>query len=89
MFEGVDAFLRRCRQNNVPVVIVSHKTEFGHHDPSASICAMRRGHWMTEHGFFRASGYGIAPDAVYFETTRQDKIARIARARLHPFHRRS
>ena len=33
---------------------------------------------MSTRGFFQAAGYGIAPDAVYFENTRQDKIARIA-----------
>src|SRR5262245_60110918 len=34
MFEGVDSFLRRCRRQKSPVVIVSHKTEFAHHDPT-------------------------------------------------------
>jgi len=33
MIAGVDAFLRRCRENKVPIAIVSHKTEFGHHEP--------------------------------------------------------
>ena len=78
MFEGVDAFLRRCRLNKVPVVIVSHKTEFGHHDPDRVNLRDAARDWMTEHGFFSASGFGIAPDAVYFEATRQDKLARIA-----------
>jgi hypothetical protein len=77
MFEGVDAFLRRCRLNKVPVVIVSHKTEFGHHDPDRVNLRDAARDWMTAHGFFYASGFGIAPDAVYFEATRQDKLARI------------
>ena len=78
MFEGVDAFLRRCRLNKVPVVIVSHKTEFGHHDPDRVNLRDAARDWMTAHGFFHANGFGIAPDAVYFEATRQDKLARIA-----------
>jgi len=78
MVEGVDAFLRRCRENNVPVVIVSHKTEFGHHDPDRVNLRDAARTWMSTHGFFQAAGYGIAPDAVYFENTRQDKIARIS-----------
>jgi hypothetical protein len=78
MVEGVDAFLRRCRKNNVPAVIVSHKTEFGHHDPDRINLRDAARAWMAEHGFFQAAGYGIEPNAVYFESTRQDKIARIA-----------
>jgi hypothetical protein len=78
MVEGVDTFLRRCRDSDVPVAIVSHKTEFGHHDPDRINLRDAARAWMSEHGFFRTSGYGIAPDAVYFEGTRQDKLARIA-----------
>jgi hypothetical protein len=78
MFEGVDAFLRRCRLSKAPVVIVSHKTEFGHYDPERVNLRNAARNWMTKHGFFCASGYGIAPDAVYFEATRQDKLARIS-----------
>src|SRR5688572_28490706 len=33
MFEGVADFLRRCRENEAAVFIVSHKTEYGHLDP--------------------------------------------------------
>jgi hypothetical protein len=79
MFEGVDSFLRRCRRENVPVVIVSHKTEFGHHDPERINLRDAARDWMTAHGFFRDNGYGISPENVYFEGTRQDKLMRIAR----------
>jgi hypothetical protein len=78
MVEGVDSFLRRCRENNVPIVIVSHKTEFGHYDPDRINLRDAARAWMSTRGFFHGAGYGIAPDAVYFENTRQDKIARIA-----------
>ncbi len=78
MIEGVDSFLRRCRENNVPIAIVSHKTEFGHHDPDRINLRAAARSWMSGHGFFQAGGYGVAPGAVYFENTRQDKIARIA-----------
>jgi len=78
MVEGVDAFLRRCRTSNVPVTIVSHKTEFGHHDPDRINLRDAARAWMSGRGFFQTGGYNIAPDAVYFESTRQDKIARIA-----------
>jgi hypothetical protein len=77
MFDGVEAFLRRCKQENVPVVIVSHKTEFGHHDPERVNLRQAALEWMTAQGFFREGGYAIPPENVYFEGTRQEKIARI------------
>lgn len=75
MFDGVGAFLQRCRQENVPVVIVSHKTEFGHRDPERVNLRQAALDWMTAQGFFNE--YGIARENVYFEGTRQEKIARI------------
>ena len=33
MFVGAGQFLDRCRRQGLPVVIVSHKTEYGHYDP--------------------------------------------------------
>ena len=33
MVRGFEAFLRRCRAEGCAVMIVSHKTEFGHYDP--------------------------------------------------------
>ena len=52
MFDGVEAFLLRCKQENVPVVIVSHKTEFGHHDPERVNLRQAALEWMTAQGFF-------------------------------------
>ncbi len=79
MFEGVDAFLRRCLDERCEVVIVSHKTEFGHYDPEQVNLRDAARAWMTAHGFFGDSGYRILPQNVYFESTRNDKLARIAR----------
>ena len=75
--------------NKVPVVIVSHKTEFGHHDPDRVNLRDAARDWMAAHGFFHPNGFGIAPDAVYFEATRQDKLARIRQLGVHPLYRRS
>lgn len=77
MFEGVDSFLRRCRDDNVRVTIVSHKTEFGHYDEDRINLREAARDWMKSHGFFRDDGYAISPDNVYFEETRQEKLTRI------------
>lgn len=78
MYDGADAFLRLCRRENIPVVIVSHKTEYGHFDPDRVNLRDAARAWMAAHGFFCESGFAIRPEDVYFETTREDKLARIA-----------
>jgi hypothetical protein len=77
MCEGVDGFLRRCRERRAIVFIVSHKTEFGHYDPARVNLRNAALDWMTARGFFRPDGYGIAPQNVFFEGTRAEKLARI------------
>jgi hypothetical protein len=78
MFDGVDSFLRRCGREGCSVVIVSHKTEFGHHDSARTSLRRAAVDWMTEHGFFGAQGYAIPVENVYFEGTRSEKLARIS-----------
>ena len=77
MCEGVDGFLRRCREARAMVFIVSHKTEFGHYDPARVNLRKAALDWMTTRGFFRPDGYGIAAENVFFEGTRAEKLARI------------
>jgi hypothetical protein len=78
MIDGVDEFLRRCRERNDEVFIVSHKTEFGHFDPSGVSLRQAALDWMDERGFFRDGGYGLAVENVFFEGTRSAKLERIA-----------
>jgi hypothetical protein len=78
MFEGVDTFLRRCRDEGHTVLVVSHKTEFGHFDPDRVNLRAAALDWMTRHGFFQAEGYALSPDNVFFESSRADKLRRIA-----------
>jgi hypothetical protein len=78
MVAGVDAFLRRCRREQCSVLIVSHKTEFGHYDPDRVNLREAALAWMTAQRFFRESGYGISAKDVFFEGTRAEKLARIA-----------
>lgn len=78
MFAGVGQFLRRCRAEHAEIVIVSHKTEFGHHDPDRiNLRDAARG-WMTAQGFFADDGYSIPAANLFFETTRAEKLRRIA-----------
>ena len=77
MFNGVDLFLRDCRARGVDVFVVSHKTQFGHHDPMGVDLRQAALGWMARHGFFCSDGFGIPVERVFFESTRSGKLARI------------
>jgi hypothetical protein len=78
MSKGIDAFLRRCRNECCPVVIVSHKTEYGHCDPDGVNLRTAAFDWMKSQKFFCKNGFDIPIDNVYFESTRAEKLVRIA-----------
>jgi hypothetical protein len=77
MIAGVDGFLRRCRAEGCVVMIVSHKTEYGHYDPDRVNLRQAALQWMTAQGLFDGD-HAIPAENVYFEGTRADKLARIA-----------
>ena len=75
---GVENFLTACRKQGVRVHIVSHKTEYGHFDPDRVNLRDAAKQWMEDNNFFNADGYALNRDDVIFESTREDKVARIA-----------
>jgi hypothetical protein len=84
MVAGVDRFLRRCRAELCPVAVVSHKTEYGHYDPERVNLRQAALGWMTANGLLDEI-HAIAPADVYFESTREDKLRRIAALGLTHF----
>jgi hypothetical protein len=82
--EGVREFLAFCRSRGIPVWIVSHKSEYNNFGPpevNLRHAAMR---WLVEQGFLEESRTGLDPGRVFFEATREEKVARIAA--LGPSH---
>jgi len=77
LIPGVDGFLRRCRSEGCPVLIVSHKTEYGHYDPQRVNLRDAARKWMTANGLLGGE-FGIPASNVFFEGTRTEKLARIA-----------
>jgi len=73
--DGIATLLERARLRNIPVAVVSHKTQFSPFDPETDLrnAAMI---WMESNGLFER-GMGVARENVFFEPTRQDKIRRI------------
>ena len=57
-------------------MIVSHKTENGHYDPERVNLRRAALDWMTAQGLIRE--LGLSTENVYFESTRAEKLRRIA-----------
>ena len=76
--EGVPAFFAQCRARQIRVFIVSHKTEFPSGEEGGVNLRSAATEWMSRHQFFSPSGLQLGRSDVYFESSRQEKIARIA-----------
>jgi hypothetical protein len=85
LFDGADAFLCRARDIGCEVIIVSHKTEFGHYDPDRVNLRDAAREWMETQGFFRKDGFAISNKNVMFAATRSEKIAAICELGLRFF----
>lgn len=78
-FIGEDQFLHHCAATpGLEIFIVSHKTEFGHFDETRTNLRDAAYLWMCSQGFFDPMSYAIPPNHLYFESTQQEKLARIA-----------
>lgn len=75
---GVKEFLRECRRRGLPIYIVSHKTEFANFGDASVNLREAATAWLEREGFLGSGGLGFDTDSVFFESTREDKVARIA-----------
>jgi hypothetical protein len=78
MAPGVADFLARCQDRHTPVYVISHRTRLAAADRDGVPLRSAAVAWMHAQGLFGAQGLGIREDGVFFESTRADKIARIA-----------
>ena len=84
-FDGLDSFLRRAREARASVLVISHKTEFGHYDPDRVNLRTAAITWMEARGFFSADGFALARADIHFATTRAEKLERIRALRCDVF----
>jgi hypothetical protein len=68
---GVATFLRRCRAEDSAVVVVSHKTEYGHFDPDRVNLRKAALDWMARQGLL-GGDHGIALADIYLEEVLSD-----------------
>jgi hypothetical protein len=76
-FPGADTFLTFCRRRGFRVSIVSHRSEYPALGPCVNLHDAALA-WMEAHGFFRPDGFALTRNDVWFEASREQKLARIA-----------
>jgi hypothetical protein len=84
-FPGVAAFFALCREQGVPLAIVSHKTRYPNFGDSRADLRQGALAWLDRQGFFGPAGLGLDRARVFFESTREEKVARIAGLNLTHF----
>jgi len=72
--DGALSFFKECGFKDVPIFIVSHKTEFAILDETHTNLRVAALNWLKNAGFFDA-GTGLTSDKVHFENTRLEKLA--------------
>ena len=73
LYPGVKRFLWRCRELGHNVVIVSHKTEYGHQDIEKVLLRNVASAFLTNNGII-GDRYRLV-DKVYFHNTYEEKIS--------------
>ncbi|MGH6804758.1 MAG: hypothetical protein ACREC3_15545 [Methyloceanibacter sp.] len=74
-YPGVLDFFRWARANHIPTFIVSLKTRHPFSGPQYDLHQAARA-WVSEHLHNESTPF-VEPDAVYFELTKEEKLARI------------
>jgi hypothetical protein len=77
LIEGVSDFFLKCREQSIPVFIVSHKTEFAKQDQTKTNLRSAVMSFLESHRFFNTNGLGISRNQVFFESSCVEKVARI------------
>jgi hypothetical protein len=67
-YPGAREFMERCRAADIPVYVISHKTQYPFAGPRCDLRNAARD-WLDH--------YDFSPDARFFEPTAADKVARI------------
>lgn len=85
LMPDVGKFFQMCKEAGIKISIVSHKTRFPS-DPSVQVDLREAAwNWMKKYKFFSDYGFGLNPDQIFFESSRDKKIDRIRALRCTHF----
>lgn len=74
---GLKEFIVWCRKENFKIYIISHKTAHAVQDPTLTNLREAALSWMDKSSFFEPSILDFNRSDVFFESTKEEKIARI------------
>ena len=78
LISGVLDFFQLCRERKIPLYIISHKTEYAPYDETKTNLRQAALAWMNSNGLLEHRSTSLTEQAVCFESTRRNKIERIA-----------
>ena len=78
LMPGVANFLFNCRIKEIPVCVISHKTEYGHFDKKKVSLRSEAMKWMEEKSLFNESFSTLNKNNVFFYNTREEKVKKIS-----------
>lgn len=76
MMPGFREFVDSARHFGLPLVVVSHKSNFSNAVPGPNLRDAALG-WMRANGFFDLDGLGFSADDIHFEGRQSEKVLRI------------
>ena len=74
--EGMFSALKNIKKRGIKIVIVSHKSKYPFLGPKYDLheSALK---WMEKNNFFSAKGLSLTENDIFFELTKESKVARI------------
>ena len=74
--EGMLMTISELQEQGISIVVVSHKTKTPYKGPAYDLHKAAMG-WLKKNGFFSKEGLGWEYEQIYFEETKEKKIAKI------------
>ena len=78
LMPGIANFLHHCKIKEIPICVISHKTEYGHFDDKKISLRNEAMKWMGEKNLFNKSYFSLTKDKVFFSSTRKEKVKKIS-----------
>src|SRR3990167_7053233 len=84
LMPGFFEFIKKTYIKDIPIFVVSHKTEYGHFDEDKINLRQVALQWIKNQGLF-AKNSSLKQNDIYFESTRIEKISRIKQLKCTHF----
>jgi len=77
IYPGAANFILHCKRRGIKVYIISHKTEFGHHETTQTSLRKEALNFLKQNDLL-SRDYGIQEKDIFFFDTRHEKVEKVA-----------